>query len=119
MSDVSCAIGVAQLEKVPRMLAMREHVAAAWMRLVPALLVRRWADQDDAGFILAAQVDRREQPDRRQRRRPGLTLKAPQLPGVEQGLGGGIDLPVEGGREAQGESAGLIRSSDRRQARAA
>ncbi len=32
MSDVSCAIGVAQLEKVPRMLAMREHVAAEYAR---------------------------------------------------------------------------------------
>lgn len=32
MSDVSCAIGVAQLEKVPRMLAMREQVAAEYAR---------------------------------------------------------------------------------------
>jgi perosamine synthetase len=32
MSDVSCAIGVAQLEKAPRSLAMREHVAAEYAR---------------------------------------------------------------------------------------
>jgi perosamine synthetase len=52
MSDVACAIGMAQLEKLPRMLGMRDHVAAEYARAMRGVdaVVAVPGDRHDATF---------------------------------------------------------------------